>query len=100
LQVDTVHGTGVTNEEQNDTTTIIANSNICTPKNSTATNMVDHRSSIYVVFDIETAGLSKESNANIQIAADVLDHEGDHMVDSKYNSLLNHHIEFLSLLHS
>jgi DNA polymerase III alpha subunit (gram-positive type) len=43
---------------------------------------------IYVVFDLETTGFSKERNYIIEIAAQILDHHGQTMEDATFSSLV------------
>lgn len=48
----------------------------------------DGSHTIYVVFDLETTGFSKERNDIIEIAAEILDHHGTSIEDASFSSLV------------
>jgi DNA polymerase III epsilon subunit-like protein len=62
--------------------------NNITPLIRFADDDFDVSHTIYIVFDLETTGFSKERNYIIEIAAEILDHHGNSLEDASFSSFV------------
>lgn len=61
---------------------------LLTPRRALATEEMNLEQVIYIVFDLETTGFSRERNHIIEIAAEFMDHKGHGDENKKFAALV------------
>ena len=68
--------------------TNVVNNDWTTPSRDTQTFSIDSTGNIYIVFDLETTGFSKERHHVCEIACELLDSDGNPLTDCQFFSLV------------